>query len=245
VHTSRPLLCNNSSADAARPAIYVGPFSTLTTGHHHSRRGFPSTRALGSPLNALSHHHARAQRLAPPSAPAGHSPRLRRELERGSGAATYDLEVSEDGGVTWTRLLTNTQQTSYQYTGQPAHTYDFRVRATDNVNNTGPWTEATTVVVQVTKYYTFAGQRIAMRSGDQVSYLYDHLGSTSLLSDASGNEIPGSRVSYFPYGETRTADLVSLPTDFGFTGQRNEGTIGLYDCRARFYDPVLGRFVRR
>jgi hypothetical protein len=148
VHTSRPLLCNNSSADAARPAIYVGPFSTLTTGHHH----------------------ARAQRLAPPSAPAGHSPRLRRELERGSGAATYDLEVSEDGGVTWTRLLTNTQQTSYQYTGQPAHTYDFRVRATDNVNNTGPWTEATTVVVQVTKYYTFAGQRIAMRSGDQVSY---------------------------------------------------------------------------
>jgi hypothetical protein len=43
----------------------------------------------------------------------------------GSGAATYDLEVSEDGGVTWTRLLTNTLQTSYQYPGQPAHTYDF------------------------------------------------------------------------------------------------------------------------
>ncbi|MBC7251432.1 MAG: RHS repeat-associated core domain-containing protein [Anaerolineae bacterium] len=35
----------------------------------------------------------------------------------------------------------------------------------------------------------------------------------------------------------------TLPTDFGFTGQRNEGTIGLYDYRARYYDPALGRFV--
>jgi hypothetical protein len=54
-----------------------------------------------------------------------------------------DLEVSEDGGVTWTRLLTNAPQTSYQYTGQPAHTYTFRVRATDYVRNTGNWAEAT------------------------------------------------------------------------------------------------------
>ncbi|MBC7252221.1 MAG: RHS repeat-associated core domain-containing protein, partial [Anaerolineae bacterium] len=78
----------------------------------------------------------------------------------------------------------------------------------------------------------------------QVSYLHsDHLGSTSLLSDGSGNGIPGSRVSYFPYGETRIGDLASLPTDFGFTGQRNEGTIGLYDYRARFYAPMLGRFI--
>ncbi|MCR4408536.1 MAG: RHS repeat-associated core domain-containing protein [Anaerolineae bacterium] len=113
------------------------------------------------------------------------------------------------------------------------------------MNNTGDWAEASTTVVQVTKYYTFGGQRIALRQGDVVYYIHaDHLGSTSLLSDASGNGIPGSRVSYYPYGETRTGSLASLPTDFGFTGQRNEGTIGLYDYRARFYDPVLGRFVQ-
>ncbi|MCR4408647.1 MAG: RHS repeat-associated core domain-containing protein, partial [Anaerolineae bacterium] len=83
-----------------------------------------------------------------------------------------------------------------------------------------------------------------MRQEGVVYYIHtDHLGSTSLLSDGSGNEIPGSRVSYFPYGETRIGVLPALPTDFAFTGQRNEGTIALYDYHARFYDPVLGRFV--
>ncbi|MFZ5915972.1 MAG: RHS repeat-associated core domain-containing protein [Chloroflexota bacterium] len=51
-----------------------------------------------------------------------------------------------------------------------------------------------------------------------------------------------SRQGYYPYGETRyTAG--ELPTDFHFTGQRNESTIGLYDYHARFYDPALGRFL--
>jgi RHS repeat-associated protein len=35
-----------------------------------------------------------------------------------------------------------------------------------------------------------------------------------------------------------------VPTDRLFTGQRFDGTIGLYDYGARFYDPALGRFVQ-
>ena len=31
---------------------------------------------------------------------------------------------------------------------------------------------------------------------------------------------------------------------FGFTGQRGEPALGLYDYKARFYDPVLGRFLQ-
>jgi hypothetical protein len=42
----------------------------------------------------------------------------------GSGVAGYDLEVSQDGGD-WTRLLTDTQDTSYPFTGQPGHAYTF------------------------------------------------------------------------------------------------------------------------
>ena len=47
---------------------------------------------------------------------------------------------------------------------------------------------------------------------------------------------------YHPYGTGRPTDT-ALPTDYRFTGQRREGTIGLYDYGARFYDPLLGRFL--
>jgi RHS repeat-associated protein len=67
------------------------------------------------------------------------------------------------------------------------------------------------------------------------------LGSTSLVTDEEGNET--SRIHYSPYGwfiETTGAE--SLPTDRLFTGQRLEN-IGLYDYRARFYDPLVGSFI--
>jgi RHS repeat-associated protein len=34
-----------------------------------------------------------------------------------------------------------------------------------------------------------------------------------------------------------------MPTDFGFTSQRNENSFGLMDYNARYYSPRLGRFV--
>ena len=37
--------------------------------------------------------------------------------------------------------------------------------------------------------------------------------------------------------------VVQTPTDFGFTSQRNEADFGLMDYNARYYSPVLGRFV--
>jgi RHS repeat-associated protein len=89
-----------------------------------------------------------------------------------------------------------------------------------------------------------------MRKPGVVYYLHaDHLGSTSLATCGSGSacggngaEIAGSRTWYKPYGEVR-AGGGSLPTDYGFTGQRREASIGLMDYRARMYDPLLARFI--
>jgi hypothetical protein len=95
----------------------------------------------------------------------------------GSGVAGYDLEVSQDG-ADWTRLLTDTQDTSYPFTGEPGHAYTFRARGRDAVGNAGAWVEAEVSVAGVTKYYAFGGQRIAMRTPDGVFYLHTDHGSS-------------------------------------------------------------------
>jgi RHS repeat-associated protein len=96
---------------------------------------------------------------------------------------------------------------------------------------------------EVTTYYFAGSQRVAMRKGGNLYYFVtDHLGSTSVTLDASGNKIGEMR--YYPFGETRYTSG-SAPTDRRFTGQRQEdSSLGsLYDFNARFYSPVLGRFL--
>jgi RHS repeat-associated protein len=161
--------------------------------------------------------------------------------DAGSGVDWYDLDISVDGDP-WQSLLTNSQSTDYQYTAQPGHRYTFRVTATDNVGNVGQG-EAEARIAAITKYYYFGGQRIATRGPDNtLTWLHaDHLGSTSLATDGGGGKV--ARQLYYPFGGTRWASVAPLPTDFGFTGQRNQSTIGLYDYHARFYDPLVGRFV--
>ncbi len=80
-----------------------------------------------------------------------------------------------------------------------------------------------------------------MKVGSTVYWLHgDHLGSASLTTNSSGGIYAQQR--YFPYGEVRWSSG-SLPTDRQYTGQRNETTLGIYDYKARFYSPRLGRFL--
>jgi RHS repeat-associated protein len=76
----------------------------------------------------------------------------------------------------------------------------------------------------------------------QVLWLHgDLLGSASLLTNAAGGVV--SQARYKPFGETRS-ELSAAFTDRKFTGQREESVLGgLYDYGARFYDPIIGRFL--
>lgn len=81
---------------------------------------------------------------------------------------------------------------------------------------------------------------MALRNGTNLRYVHlDHLGSTSVVTDSSGNECGYMR--YFPYGSTRD-ESGSLYTTKLFTGQRRDST-SLYYYGARYYSHGIGRFI--
>ncbi len=72
----------------------------------------------------------------------------------------------------------------------------------------------------------------------RIFLLGDHLGSVSVVTDTNGQVV--SRQDSTPWGEARGSDITQTTLDF--TGQRKDGT-GLLYYGARYYDPVLGRFL--
>jgi len=91
----------------------------------------------------------------------------------------------------------------------------------------------------VTRYYYFNGQRVAMYKAGTLTYLHsDHLGSTVLTMDTSLNPTGDQR--YYAYGRQRNIGTVA--TDHQFTGQKVDSS-GLYYYNARYYDPTLGTFL--
>ncbi len=104
------------------------------------------------------------------------------------------------------------------------------------------------------KYYSFAGQPVAMTScagGTCAALTYfvtDHLGSVVVVTDSNGALVSQSR--YMPFGQMRTDVGPITQTDFGYTGQRNldvqnnSFSLGLMDYHARFYDPYLNQWTQ-
>lgn len=79
-----------------------------------------------------------------------------------------------------------------------------------------------------------------MRVGGTLYYLYnDHLNTASLTTGSDG--AIQYQMRFYPYG-VPYFQLGADVSDFGFTDQRNEST-GLMDFDARYYDPLIGRFV--
>jgi len=96
-----------------------------------------------------------------------------------------------------------------------------------------------------TIYYGVAGAfRVIEGENDDLYFRHsDHLGSTSVLSDASGDKVANSDVVYAPFGEIRGDNQLSELTDFGYTGQRLDRSNSLMYYGARYYLPSLRRFI--
>jgi RHS repeat-associated protein len=92
-----------------------------------------------------------------------------------------------------------------------------------------------------TDYVAAAGKTIARVKGTEVIYMHqDHLGSPVVATDAAG--AIAWREDYTPYGEKRL-DPFGNKDDESFTGHISDTITGLTYMQARYYDPVIGRFL--
>jgi len=99
----------------------------------------------------------------------------------------------------------------------------------------------------VRQIYLLQGRAVAQQEDNPSAINYpsgwvflhgDHLGSVSVVTDNDRRVL--SRQDYTPWGEVRAGGVAQTTRDF--TGQRRDGT-GLLYYGARYYDPVLGRFL--
>ncbi|MEV0611717.1 RHS repeat-associated core domain-containing protein [Nonomuraea sp. NPDC050404] len=89
--------------------------------------------------------------------------------------------------------------------------------------------------------YSFASMTTAVRGSGGVEYLAtDNQGSIQ-LTVPSGATTPSQARSYQPYGKPRST--AATGTDRGWIGQIEDEGTGLNHLNARYYDPVLARFI--
>ncbi|MCL4274430.1 MAG: RHS repeat-associated core domain-containing protein [Anaerolineales bacterium] len=107
---------------------------------------------------------------------------------------------------------------------------------------------------EITKHYFAGAQRITLHKDGALNFIIgDHFGSSSLMTDAGGNELASMR--HTAWGEVRYESGAS-PTEYTYTGQYSyTADFGLMFYReasrsdsevdnARWYDPSLGRFAQ-
>ena len=86
---------------------------------------------------------------------------------------------------------------------------------------------------------------VSVRSDGYLQYYHgNHIGSASVVTDASGDR--KETIEYYPFGTYRDRQDYdpSFPNvNYTFTDQEDDDETGLYNYKARLYDPILGRFI--
>ena len=92
-----------------------------------------------------------------------------------------------------------------------------------------------------TDYIRMGGRAIARVRGSTVEWTYaDHLGSPAAAASQTGAIL--WREDHTPFGEARQAPAGNADNE-GFTGHIADAASGLVYMQARYYDPVVGRFL--
>jgi RHS repeat-associated protein len=139
----------------------------------------------------------------------------------GSGLASFNVYVSDDGGP-FMLLLADTTQTSATYTGQAGHTYGFYSVATDNVGNIEaiPTAAEATTLVQIPTSTTAASGTNPSVYGQSVTF------TVVVTGTLQGGGTPTGIVTFLD-GST-TLGTATLDN----TGQASLSTAGLSRSRS-------------
>lgn len=82
-------------------------------------------------------------------------------------------------------------------------------------------------------------ERFINIQGGTSTYLHaDRIGSVIAETDSSGAVL--NKFAFSPFGESSAVSS----SNFGFTGQRYDSEIGLYNYKMRYYSPSIGRFLQ-
>jgi RHS repeat-associated protein len=149
-------------------------------------------------------------------------------------------------------VTTNSTTTSYLYNDQ-----GMRVRSTTGVsathylidanNHTGyqqVLEELTAPGATATRSYVIGDDVLAQANGGAVSYLlYDGHGSTRQLAGTTAGV--SSRYNYDAYGVNVGSSSSSAETTLLYCGEQLDSTLGMYNLRARYYNPANGTFNQR
>ncbi len=90
------------------------------------------------------------------------------------------------------------------------------------------------------KFYSVPSGRVMGKGGELYYIIADHLGSTTIVTDSSGNKV--GEMSYYPYGSTFSSEG-DVPTEKKYTGQILDDSTGYYFYNARYYNPEVANFL--
>ncbi len=151
----------------------------------------------------------------------------------GSGLMTYDAE---------NRLVTVAGVT-YTYDGDGKRVKKSNGKLYWTGVGSDPLYETDLAGNNQTEFIFFNGKRVARRdpNGTVFYYFSDHLGSASVVTNATGTIVEES--DYYPFGGERIITN-SDPNQYKFTGKERDAESGLDYFIARHYSSNLGRFLQ-
>lgn len=223
-----------------------------------TREAYPDGRTLGYTYDGAGNRLSKSDGTATTSYQYDAAERL---TQAGSAAYTHDangklVQVSDGGTVTSYRYDAEDQLVE---AGGETYRYDAfgRVASVSNGRATTSYAYDQGQLLQerdatgVAAHYTRGAGGSVINSYHQVIldnespplyYHVDGLGSTVGVTNRAG--VVRGRYAYTAFGESRATSGTTLPP-FRYLGNQVHEVSGLYDFKARWYSPSLGRFLTK